>query len=352
MKLKENATTVQYLVLLVIPVILFACNREKDSKENLPVNKIIKVSVHEVAFSDGSHELAYSGTIEPYRTIPLTFENLGTVKSIYVEEGDFVKAGTLLASLDNKDAKNMHRIALSKYQQAKDAYDRLKTVYDQGSLTEIKWVEMETNLDQARSSLEIAENNLAKCNLNAPTDGFIGKRNIEPGQASINALNAPFELVKIEKVFVKIPVPENEINKIKTGQKVAVTVTALGGEPFEGTISRISPVAEMISRTYPVKILVSNSQFKLKPGMVCDVRVALNNTGVKVLIPDNSVTIDNNGKPYVFLLSADRKSVLKRFVTVGNYLGNGIEVPDGLKPGDIIVTEGKEKLSDNSLITF
>jgi RND family efflux transporter MFP subunit len=295
--------------------------------------------------------MRYSGTVEAYRTVPLTFQVSGIVQQVFVDEGDRVKKGQLLATVDATDYENVYKASLAKYEQAKDAYDRLKTVHEQGSLPEIKWVEITTSLEQARSSMELARNNLNKCRLYAPEDGFIGKRNIEPGQSSMAVTSAPLELVKIEKVYVKISVPEHEVNQLKVGLKARFTVEALNGQSFEGTITSISPVADILSRTYTAKILVSNPNYTLKPGMVCDVVIEVSQPKAVVLIPYRAVTIDDKGEPFVFIIDSNKK-VHKHNIRIGRYAGSQIEVLDGLQMGDLIVVDGKDKLSENQMVAY
>lgn len=339
---------------LAVFIVLFivSCGQQNETTTTKQESKLIKVKTSTVLSMVSAEELSYSGNIEPFRTIPLSFQNMGTVKNIYVEEGDFVQKGKLLATLDNEDASNMHQIALSKFQQARDAWERLKTVYDEGSLPEIKWVEMETNLEQAKASLEIAKNNLEKCEMYSPANGVIGKRNIEPGQSSISSLGAPVELVKIENVFVKISIPENEIGRVSEGRAAVFTVAALNGKKFEGKVTSVNPVADLISRTYSAKILVPNPGYELKPGMVCDVVLTLGSANDTPLVPYSAITTDAGGRPYVFVVSPDKKRVNRQNITTGKYHGNHIEVTNGLNPGETIVVEGKEKLSDNCLISL
>ena len=260
--------------------------------------------------------------------------------------------GQVLATLDNAELQNIYDAALAKYNQAQDAHKRLKQVYEQGSLPDIKWVEMETNLEQARSSMELAKNNLEKCNLVSPVNGIVGRRNIEPGQSSVSLTSAPIELVRIETVLVKISVPENEINQLSNGQKAGITVMALGGKSCEGTVTNISPVAEVMSRTYTVKISVSNPGEELKPGMVCDVRMVSGTAGNILVVPVRAVSKDSNGNAYVYVVSSDSKSVKKQVIETGRYTDSGIEVTGGLSEGQVIVSEGMEKLSDNSSISL
>jgi RND family efflux transporter MFP subunit len=329
-------------------VLAAGCMNEKPQVTR--ADQKIKVSVARVLTSPGSHELTYSGTIEASQTIPLNFQTTGTVESVYVEAGDEVKKGQVLASIDETDMQNIYSTMLSKYNQAQDAYDRLKMVHDQGSLPDIKWVEMQTNLEQAKSSLDLAKNNLDKCKLLAPVGGIVGRRNIEPGQASLTLASAPIELVRIEKVLVKIAVPENEINKIEKGRKASVSVLAMDGKQYEGVVSNVSPVAELMSRTYTVKITLDNPRLELKPGMVCDVSLNSGKGSPVLVVPNGSVSRDSDGNKFVFVVSPDNSSVKKQMVTVGRYNVSGIEIHGGLTEGQMVVTGGIEKLSDNSLI--
>ena len=340
---------------MIIPAMalcmLIACN-PKESQENLQSTKPISVTTVMVKKERVVTSLRYSGTVEAFQSIPLNFQTTGTVEKVLVEAGDVVQKGQLLATLDPTDAKNMHEITLSQYQQAKDAYDRLKSVHDKGSLPEIKWVEMESKLDQAQSSLNLAKNNLDKCNLYAPVNGMVGRRNIEPGMSSISITSAPLELVDIRQVYVKISAPENEVSKIFKGLHSSFTVGALDDKEFRGEVSNISPVADRISRTYEARILVPNPQFAMKPGMVCDVKMESAMEKELILVPYQSVSKDNENRVFVFLVDAAAKRARKQVVKTGQYQDAGLEVISGLEPGQIIVVGGKEKLSDNCLITW
>jgi RND family efflux transporter MFP subunit len=327
-----------------------SCGKTKPALTN--TEKAVAVRTANVSLSEKSYVLRYSGTIEASQTIPLTFQSAGTIQKIYVETGDAVEKGQLLATVENTDMQNIYNASLAKYEQAQDAYNRLKSVHDQGSLPEIKWVEMETNLQQAKSTLEISRNNLEKCNMRAPVHGIVGRRNIEPGQSALGTALAPVELVRIESVYVKVSVPENEISKITKGLKATFSVSALDGKTFEGIVTNVSPVAETISRTYPVKITVKNPEFELKPGMVCDATLSLERASASLIAPYKAVSKDSDGMSYVYVVTEDGRRARKQIITTGPYRESGIEVTAGLSLNQKIVVEGKEKLSENSLISY
>ncbi len=348
---KKNKTGLIFKTVYYIAITFYfagcSTSQDKDQKKN---EKATVVKTSQVKSERYEVNLQYSGTVEPSQTIPLSFQTTGTIEKVLVNTGDDVKKGQLLATLDKSTFQNMYDIAKAKYQQAKDAYDRLKTVHEQGSLPEIKWVEMETNLEQAKSSLEMSENNLAKCNMYAPSNGTVGRRNIEPGMSSLSLTSSPIELVEINTVYVKISVPENEIGKMKKGIEANIKVPALNDMMFKGDITNISPIADAFSHTYEVKITVKNSQLNLKPGMVCDVTLNLKSEKELVLLPYQSVTQDNNFNTFVYVVNNDRAK--KQIIKTGNYRNNSIEVISGITPGQVIIVEGKEKLSDNSLISL
>lgn len=341
--------TMKRLILfnLILLALLAGCKNESPAPQTQGKIRVTTAKATRVA---GAHEFRYSGTVEAVQTIPLTFQTTGTVQQVLVEAGDAVRKGQLLATLDDSDLKNILATTRARYDQARDAYDRLKQVHDEGSLPEIKWVEMKTNLEQAKAALDIAQNNLGKCRLTAPADGFVGRRNIEPGQSSLSLTGAPIELVRIEKVLVKVAVPENEINRIAKGKRASFTVMALNDARYEGTVTTISPVAELISRTYTARITVDNPRLELKPGMVCDVSLAPPAGDSALVVPGQAVGLDAEGRNYVFVVDPLRSTVKKQVVRTGRYNGAGIEITGGLGEGTVVVTAGMEKLTDNTAI--
>jgi|APDOM4702015248_1054824.scaffolds.fasta_scaffold35083_2 RND family efflux transporter MFP subunit len=311
----------------------------------------VKVKVAEVKEVMTSTDFRYSGTVEPEQSIPLTFQSMGIVTQVLVQEGDAVKKGQLLASVEKSDNESMYNSAVAKYRQAKDAYDRMKSVYEKGSLPEIKWVEMETNLKQAESQVELYRSNLNKSYLKAPASGVIGKRDIEPGQHTSSSL-APLEIVKIDRILVKVAVPENEIGKLHKGMKATFSISALNDRQFNGTITHIGVVADQISRTYEVKIQAENPGYLMKPGMVCDVLVHPNELVKATVAPYEAVSKDSDGKPFVMVVNPSSKVATKKSVKVGQYSQDGIVITDGIDANTLVITEGKEKVANNTTISY
>jgi|WetSurMetagenome_2_1015567.scaffolds.fasta_scaffold82637_2 membrane fusion protein, multidrug efflux system len=339
--------------LLLLCTVLMALSRCKKADETgLKTESSIPVKVLAVTYSIQDATDSYVGTVEESQAVPLSFLTTGTADKVLVDEGQRVKKGQMLATLNNFSYRNAYDIADAKEKQAQDAYNRLSAVYKNGSLPEVKMVEIETALQQARSTVMLAKKNLEDCSMYSPISGVVGRRTIEPGMNVIPG-SAVLTIVQIDKVFVKIPVPENEIDAIKIGQVSTVKVAALNNEVFAGKIEQKGVMANPLSHTYEVKIAILNRNDQLRPGMVCDVVIARNAKTNAVFIPQQAIQADNKENKFVYVVDTVKNIARRKNVCPGNLPGNGtIEITSGLEQGDRVITEGYQKISENSSVNI
>ena len=333
----------------IVAILITGCNPNLQNQTSENKLDAVRVKVLQVGTSTSNTEPSYVATIEESVLIPLSFLTLGTVDKVLVGEGQTVTQGQLLAVLNNKNHENAYQIALSKENQAQDAYNRLEPVYQKGSLPEVKFVEIKTGLEMAKSAVLIAKKNLDDCRMYAPTSGVIGKRMLEPGMSVLPG-NPVFRLVKIEKVNANVPVPENEISTMKKGQKAHIHVSALGNRQFEGEIKEIGVLSNPLSHTYMVKVELINPEKVLKPGMVCKVTIGTSSLENRIIVPVSAIQIDSNGKKFVFVANPNTNKAVKKPVEVGPLHYNGVVISSGLKTNDLLITEGYQKINENTTI--
>lgn len=334
MKIVDCAGT----LLLLLQLVSCSGNGDRGTAEReIPVKVVRITSVSSVK------EQNYVGVVEEKASSSLSFRVMGNVAEILVREGQQVNKGQLLASLDRVMLQNSYEAAHASLVQAQDAFDRMKILYDSKSLPEIKWVEVQSRLQQAQSMERIARKNLDDASLYAPFSGVIGKRNIEPGE-NVQPGAPVLTLLEIDEVYVRIAIPEKEIVGLDR-QKALITVAALGDRSFEGQITEKGVVADPLSHTYDARIRLNNGKGELMPGMVCRVDV-LDDTGASVVsIPANAVQISHTGDNFVWCVNDGRAEA--RPVATGSLTANGVEITDGLKEGDQVVTDGYQKISEN-----
>jgi RND family efflux transporter MFP subunit len=340
----KNNNILIHLLLIGITLSIFGCsNHSTDQGSNA-----IRVEVEQAKIADGAQDIAYSGTIEESVTIPLSFSSIGTVSQVFVSEGSAVKKGQLLATLDSTTYRNAYAMAHSTEQQAEDAYNRLTPMHKNGNLPEIKYVEVETGLQQAKAAAAIARKSLDDCNLYATTDGFVGRRSIDPGMATVPGI-ASITLVKIAKVYARVSVPENEIALIKKGNKAKIMIGALGNQVHTGTVEETGVVADPLAHSYRIKIGIENKNLEIKPGMICNVTLENIDAPRGVVVPAGAVMVDETGKNFVYVISSQHRASRKNVIT-GSLLNNGIEIIDGVQANESVVVKGQHKLVDNALV--
>jgi RND family efflux transporter MFP subunit len=331
---------------IIIPIFLL-CGCGHHSGER--TSEAIPVKVLVAAASSDVEEQHFVGTVKEDYASSLSFSVPGNVERIYVGEGDFVQKGALLAEVNSSNLESTHDAAAALLRQAEDAYGRMKQLYEKGSLPEIQWVEMQTNLEKAQSAEKIARKNLEAAKLTAPFAGIIGKRFVEPGVNVLPGVQV-FSLLNMDKVKVKVAIPENLISSIKRGQAANIVIPALNNAAFRAKVDKIGVVANPISHSYDIEIPVMNPQRKLIPGMVCKVALLSGDTSKSIILPNRAVMLSSEGEHYVWVVSAEKAS--KRIVQTDGLSEEGIVIAGGIDPGDKVIVEGYQKVSEGTKITI
>ena len=326
--------------------------------ETVKTERVIPVTMLSVGEQTTALERHYVGTAEASYAISLSFALTGTVEQVAVSEGQRVSKGQLLAVLSSGTVQNAYEVASSTLRQAQDAYNRLKSLHDKGSVTDLQFVEVETGLEKAQAMAAIARKNLDDTKLYAPFAGVIAKRSVEEGVNVLPGISL-FKLVSIDEMDVTVPIPENEIGAIQAGQAATVTVPALENRTYQGVVQKKGVEANPVSRTYNIQIRLKNPQLELMPGMVCKAFLMQEDAEQQIVIPNKSVQIAPDGRRFVWLCEASASSsewpgyiAKRRFITTGALTDYGVTVVDGLSNGERLITEGYNKVSEGMKVTF
>lgn len=337
---------IRCFVLAVSASLALAGCQVKEEKTGGP--SPVRVKVMKVALSEQKTSGRFSGTVEEAAGTPLSFSVMGTVNAVSFRLGDRVEKGQLLASLDATSVRSSYDAAKAALVQAEDAYRRMKELHGKGSLPEIKWVEVQSKLQQARSMEEMARKNLKDCKLYAPFSGVIADKSVEVGQNVIPGM-AVGKLLGVSRLKVKISMPESEIASVSLHQKAEIVVPALGSRRFSGMVSEKGIMADPFSRSYEVNIDVADAGGDLMPGMVAEVRLAGADGGTAVIVPARIVQLDEKNRSFVWI---DNNGVAeKRVISCGDFAGDGVVITSGLKVDDRIIVEGQQKVCNGTKIT-
>lgn len=328
---------------MALPIVMIGCkDKEKQAEE-----RVISVNAMVADIETFGEKRTYVGVVEESEAITLSFEAGGNVKDIFVKVGDHVNAGQLLARLDRNSAQSAYEAAKSTLEQAEDGYNRAKQLHDNGSLPEVKWVEIQTKLVQAQSMEKISRQSLEHCELYSPASGVIGSKDIEIG-SNISPFQPVFKLMNIRQLKVKTTIPENEISKINVGKKAEVIVPAVGDEIYPAEVIEKSISANILSHSYETKCIFTGNHDKLLPGMVCKVSI-IKPEESGFVIPAKCVQTTVDGLAVWKIINGRAKRCQ---IKSSKYVANGVLAMDGISQGDTIVTEGYQKLYDNAKVSF
>jgi RND family efflux transporter MFP subunit len=361
--MKSAARPLAISISLLSVLVLFAsCSPGKKPESKMDsvsvaIGKVHRVECNQTIFVSGS-------VVSPEAPSTLTFLVSGKVIFVGPREGDYVRKGQRIAAIDPLDYRLGVAAAAAQLEQARvgqrraeEEYGRMKSLYDAKSLAPNDFEKFKAGLDgsgeqvrQATANHHLAEKHLSDTTLVAPLDGFIDLRGIEPGETASPG-RPVFRIVRLNPIEVNVGVPETDLHRVRVGQKVVVTLPALPGQTFEGTIRLINVSADPSTRTYTARISLPNPKQILKIGMVAEAKIAGDRKIPMMTVPGEAIVRDAQGATIVFGYFPDQQRVYSKRVKAGALCDTEVEIKEGLAGNELIVIAGQDRLRDGLPVT-
>jgi len=378
-------------------LLLAGCHRKLEVAADQPVPVRLQLPHH----VQQPVSVAVSGSVEANVTALTAFQVGGRVLHVYVEEGQRVTKGQILADLDPTDYRNGFDAAAGQadaasaenakakaglrhqeleqaridFERTQDEYQRLKYLYDHQSLPandfhkiEAAYLASQQRYDMAQSGtraedkqaasaqlsaataqMQEAKKRLADCQLRAPISGFVGMRQIDEGVTVAPGVPV-ISVVDLDPVKVRVGIPEAEVGKVREGDRAVVSVPSSDGEQFEGRIEAIAAASDPASRTYVSKIVVPNPTLLLRAGMVSDARLIGDAKVNAITVPGSAIVRDERGVTQVYILAPGQNRVYGRRVEVGSMIGNEVQIQTGLNGSEQVVVDGQQNVREGSIV--
>ena len=334
------------ILLFPLLLLLLGCEERKEQKQNF--YSVIPIEYEVVGQSSEEVYRNYVGAVSSEVEIPLVFVYGGTLVELYVHNGQAVRQGDIIAKVDDTSAKSLHETALATLRQAQDGYERLKKVYDDGGISEVRWVQMETDLEKARQSEISTRKHLEQCTLYASQDGVISMDKHLVGE-NVSPMRTFCRIIDLRKMNVEFSVPEREIQFVKKGDVAFADIPSLGLKNIELEVVDKSIVANSFGHTYDVKTrVVSDNAKEILPGMVAKIRMTA--TALSgIVIPSSCVQTVADG---IAVWVVENGKTFRRNIVPSDFVKNGVIVKSGLNHGDTIVTAGYQKLYNGAKVSY
>jgi RND family efflux transporter MFP subunit len=395
---KTNKTGFIVLIILAF-LIIYGCrgqtpaNNKSEKEEDPP----IPVEITEVI--KGSVSANYSGTatLEAEGEALVVAKVSAVVEKIFVEEGDSVKAGQVLAKLEDEEF--IHRLAQveSKLEELDNEFQRNKELFKNKLISAEAYDRTKYEYKTQKSTYDLTKLNLNYTEIKAPISGIVSERFIKVGNM-VTVNQETFRVTDFDPLLAVLHVPEKELSKLQAGFPAELMADAIPGEIYSAGILRISPVVSAETGTFKVTVAVTDKTRKLKPGMFTRVNIVYDMHENTLLLPKDAIlTEDSESTVFIVTEKVEDKSeneekgekteeiaktektekteeeekpgtetnsetdsepkepvkslvVTKQEITIGYINSSHVEILSGVKLGDVVVTTGLSSLKDGAKV--
>lgn len=303
----------------------------------------------ETAFTErGDVTASYSGTanLESEQDAEVVARVGGLVEEIFVEQGDVVNKGEVLAKLDDDRLKLEVQRAEANLRKLEQEYRRNKELYERQLVSGETYERLGFEVEAMRADVSLAKLQLEHTEIKAPFDGLVSERFIKVGNM-IAQNETAFRVTAYDPLLAKLYVPERELYKLTDGQLARIRVDAIPSKIFEGKVDRVSPVVDAATGTFTVTVAVTDRERMLKPGMFSRINIVYDTHTDAILAPRNAV-VTEDAQQSVFVI---RDGHAQRQNIRTGYTNNGsIEILEGLEVGDQVVVVGQNALKDGAKV--
>lgn len=398
----------KYWLLPAMFVLLFstACSQKEITSQNTESNKI-PVTMAEVTEKNISNTIELVGLAVPETQVPLLTTSPLTVETVHVKIGDIVKKGDLIVTLDSEAATEQVNQAQSAVTELENALSKMKEMQqaaenqaslsdipklqeelnqsleksqalldgvDTGAVTSLDLVqstvdvmvkqaqlanaasqvqqmptfntmEMEAQLNQARQGLKQAQQMAEATSITSPIDGIISELNVVAD--GIASPNVPIgTVIQLDNIAATFQVNSYQVSKLKDGLDATVSFEGLP-DSYESKIETVSPTVNQQTNMFSVTIPVSNTELEIKGGMRATAFVAVDNLEAQTVVPMDAILYEE-ANPYVYII--EEGNAVRQDVTTGFRDNEFMQIIEGLKKGQTVAVNGKERLKDGAEI--
>lgn len=314
-----------------------------DGTRNFPI-----VSTQTITDTVFRHYTRVQGDVATRENIIIYPEFSGVLTRIHVTEGQEVKRGDLLATIDDGGLASQLAQLEAQAALAKTTFERQQRLWEQNIGSEIQFLEAQTAYQSAQNAVDQLQSQLGKTSVRAPFSGVIDEVISDEGQVVSPGQNQLFRLVNLQNMFIRAAVPETYLNQIQKGTDVLVEIPAINRQ-YEGSVRQVGSFINPNNRTFEVEVSIPNEDRLVKPNLIATVKLNDYTAENALIVPEGAIQKNSLGESLVYVLrqESDSTGVAERKVIKTGYSqDNLVEVTAGLETGDELIVQGSRNLRD------
>ncbi len=345
--------------------------KQEISEQQKILNKELKLLDSVIHLQDSNSKLALVTTLkteeQPFRYYldlqgnVMTKQNVliypemnGSLLRVFVSEGQNVKKGQLLATIDDGGLSSQLEQLKTQAALAKTTFERQKRLWEQKIGSEIQYLQAEANYTAVENSVKQAQSQLSKSEIRAPFSGIIDDVIQEQGTVVSPANGqAVFRIVNLSDMYIEVDVPETYLNGVTVGKNVKVFFPVLG-DSITSKVRQTGNFINPTNRSFKVEIAVPNDKSNIKPNLTARVQINNYSNEKAILVPQSVISENAEGAQYVYIAtdvdSNNMATAKKQIIVTGRTQGDHVEVLSGINPGVEVILEGARNIRENQQV--
>lgn len=351
--MKRVIITVVILIVVIGGIALILnSNKKKNDAQTALVSQgsgAISVRIAKVQKQPVDLDFSANGNFAPKQELNFLSENAGRVTKIYVDRGDHVKKGQVLAHIDAEIINTDRETAQATLDNAIKDEARYVSSFSTGGVTQQQLDQAKLTTQNARLRLQSSARKVSDANIKSPIDGIVNKRYIEVGAFVTAQGTQLFELVDVSKLKLKVSVNEGQVANLKIGDKVQIRSNVFPADDFTGKITYIAAKADE-TLNFPIEIEVDNNHTNtIKAGMYGTAIFKFPAQAPTITIPRGSF-VGSVSSNQIFVLENGNTARIRK-VIAGRIINDQVEIIEGLKEVETVIVSGQINLTDGSPVT-
>ena len=339
-----------YLIILGVTVFLISninCRKDEEQPQRA---EVVYVKTAPVEHAEMSQSIHTHGRISSKKEIKLSFKINGIIRDIYVDEGEAVKKGQILARLDLSEIESQVEQARSAFEKVQRDLKRAENLFKDKAVTLEQLQNIQTAHRVAESQLEVAEFNLRYSEIHAPSKGRILRRLMEENEM-VSAGMPIFVFASTEKDWiVRTGVSDRDLVKLRLNDPAVLRFDAYPGETFRARVSEIAESSDPMTGTYEVELKVDARDKKLVSGFVAQVDISPSSKEMYTIIPIEALVEADGQQGFIFTVDESTNRARRIPMTIGFLFEDKVAVASGLEDISFVVTEGAPYLIDGTQV--
>lgn len=331
-------------------LLLSGCGEAPQATAPTPV---VQPALIEVVASQRASDLTFNGVVRSAQRADLAFRVNGRLTEMKVNEGDQVKKGQLLATLDSRDAKTTLEAAQLELRNTEQEYQRAKTIYERSQAISKADLDKVTNrYDLAKNRVEEAQRRLEYTQITAPFDGIISEKLVE-NFSQVQANQIIMTLQNLADLEVVINIPHQVMLSGGGNTRAIAKLSAIPNQQFDLQLRTYSTQPNADTQTYSVVLGFEDLQgFRVMPGMSARVQPVVEDLGQEnnvFTLPLTAIVPDNQGKQFVWVVN-ELNQAEKRYVDIGTIFRDRVVIKQHLQPGEQVIIAGVSSVREGMTV--